>query len=69
MPISHKKQFGIYHWDTFDNETFQVGEADTLEKACEFVQKRYGDRIRSSGADRVDIVDKAGNVVGRYSVG
>ena len=31
--ITHKKEFGIYHWDIFDNETILVGEADTLVKA------------------------------------
>jgi len=69
MPIQHKKEFGIYHWDTFDNETFLVGEAKTLKKAIEKVVKRYGKRIRNDGADRVDIVDSKGNVVERYNIG
>jgi hypothetical protein len=67
--ITHKKNFGIYHWDTFDNETFLAGEKDTLEEAQEFVSKKYGDRIRSDGADRVDIVNKKGTVVKRFSIG
>ena len=69
MPISHKKEYGIYHWDTFDNETFQVGEEDTLEKARAFVMERYKGRISGHGADRVDIVDQSGNIVEQYSVG
>jgi len=52
----HKKLFGIYHWDTFDNETILVGEADTEAQAIKFVEKKYGDRIASNGADVVDIV-------------
>jgi hypothetical protein len=67
--IEHKKEFGIYHWDTFDNETFLVDEADTLQEAQDKVQEKYKGRIRSTGADRVDIVDKRGNVVDKYSVG
>lgn len=41
MPIEHKKQYGIYHWDTFDNETLVIGEADSLMEAESFVKKRY----------------------------
>jgi len=63
MPIQHKKNFGVYHWDTFDNTTFLMDEADTFKKAEKIVQKKYGDRLSSNGADQVDIVDKKGNVV------
>ena len=65
----HTKQFGIYHWDTFDNETFLVGESGTLKKAIAKVHKRYGDQIRASGADRVDIVNSKGIVVRNFKVG
>jgi len=67
--INHKKNFGIYHWDTFDNETFLVSEADTLDEAKQKVKDRYGDRISSHGADQVDIVDSDGNVIEKYPVG
>ena len=67
--ITHKKKFGIYHWDTFDNETILVGEADTLIEAEGFVQKKYGDRIRPTGADQVDIVDSKGNIIKKYPIG
>ncbi|MCK9458247.1 MAG: hypothetical protein M0R80_01175 [Proteobacteria bacterium] len=67
--IKHKKKFGIYHWDTFDNETILIDEANTQQEAEDKVQKRYGDRIRSIGADQVDIVDKKGNIVKKFSVG
>ena len=40
--ITHTKEFGIYHWDTFDNETFLVGEADTISEAEERVMKTGG---------------------------
>lgn len=64
------KPFGIYHWDTFDNETLLIGEADTLDEAEEFVKDRYKGRLRSTGADRVDIVEyPAGDIVRKYSVG
>jgi len=70
------KAFGIYHWDTFDNETILIGEADTLVEAQKFVQElafghlgllRYKGRLGSNGADRVDIVDQLGEVVDHYS--
>lgn len=67
--ITHQKAFGVYHWDTFDNETLLIGQENTLKEAQEFVTKHYGSRLRASGADRVDIVDKKGKVVSRYSVG
>lgn len=50
------KTYGIYHWDTFDGSTFLLGEVDTLDEAEKFVVDRYGGRLRSDGADRVDIV-------------
>lgn len=65
----HKKAFGIYHWDTFDNCTLLVGERDTLSEAKKLVDEKYHGRIRITGADQVHIVDKKGNVVERYSVG
>ena len=67
--LTHKTEYGIYHWDTFDNETILIGNATTIEEAEEKVKDRYGGRIRPDGADRVDIVDKSGNVVRVYSVG
>jgi len=68
MPIQKfSKDFGIYHWDTFDNETILIGETDTLIDAQQFVQEKYKDRLDSNGADRVDIVDQLGNIVDHYS--
>lgn len=68
MSISHKKEFGIYHWDTFDNETILVDEADTLEEAKQKVINKYDKRIKKSGADQVDIVDSKGNIVEKYPI-
>jgi len=67
--INHSKNFGIYHWDTFDNETFLIDEADTLEQAITKVEEKYGDRISSSGADQVDVVNQDGDIVRKFSVG
>lgn len=69
MPIEHKKEFGIYHWDTFDNETFLIHEADSLPDAEEWVKENYGERLRPTGADQVDIVDSKGSIVKKYDVG
>lgn len=68
MGILHKKAFGVYHWDTFDNETILIAERATLKAAQKFVQKRYAGRIGSDGADQVDIVDRDGNIVHKVSV-
>lgn len=66
--IEHSKPFGVYHWDTFDNETLLIGEADTLDEAVDFVEDRYKHRISDSGADQVDIVDLSGNIVKKFKV-
>jgi len=68
MPIEHKKQYGVYHWDTFDNETILMHEANDLETADKWVKEHYKGRISFDGADRVDIVDKNGLVVGKFYV-
>ena len=66
--MKHKRAFGIYHWDTFDNETLLVDEADTLKEAQDKVVDKYGKRISESGADQVDIVDQEGNILAKYKV-
>ncbi len=66
--MKHHKAFGIYHWDTFDNETILIKEADLLEEAEEYVKQHYGNRLSANGADRVEIVDKKGKVVSSQSV-
>ena len=66
--ISHKKKFGVYHWDTFDNETLLINEFDTLPAAEIFVESQYKGRISPNGADKVEIVDRRGNILRFYSV-
>lgn len=68
-PFMKRPAYTVYHWDTFDGETFKVGFADSLDAAKKIVTEKYQDRIRDTGADRVDIVDAHGNVVQSYSVG
>ncbi len=69
MRIQHKLAFGVYHWDTFDNVALLVGEADLLADAEKIAQEKYKDRLRSDGADSIDIVDKDGCVVASYKTG
>jgi len=69
MAMTHTKKFGVYHWDTFDNETFLKHQSDSKDKAVKWVEKHYGDRLRSNGADRVDLVDSKGNIVENWNVG
>lgn len=68
MAIKHKKEFGVYHWETFDNNTLLIGEADTISDASNIVEDKYKDRFSTSGADVVEIVDSKGNVRARYPV-
>ena len=67
--IEHTKKFGVYHWDTFDNETILIDEFDTLKEAEDFVAEKYKGRVRPDGADKVDIVNLKGVVVKQFSVG
>jgi hypothetical protein len=78
MPIQHKKPFGVYHRDTFDNETFLItkdwntgekAEFDTLEEAEKFVAEHYKGRIGNNGADQVDIVNLDRDIVRKFAVG
>lgn len=68
MAITHTKEFGIYHWDTFDNVTILIDEADTLAEAKQKVSDKYGDRIKPTGADQVDIVNSKGTIVEKYPI-
>jgi hypothetical protein len=68
MPITHTLEFGIYHWDTFDNETILIDEANTLEEAKQKIKDHYGDRLTKDGADQVDIVNSNGDVMRKFSV-
>jgi hypothetical protein len=63
--------FKIYYWDTFDppgEDTAEIGSSPSLSEAQQWVRDHYGDRLRPSGADHVDIVYN-GNVVQRFNVG
>jgi hypothetical protein len=66
--IYHKKAFGIYHWDTFDNKAILIDEADTQVEAEEKVLEKYKDRINDNGADQVDIVNVLGEIVNKFKV-
>lgn len=68
MAKEHTLNFGVYHWDTFDNESIYLDEFPNLIEAVRFVQQRYEGRLQSNGADRVDIVNDAGKIVKQYHV-
>lgn len=67
--IKHVKEFGIYHWDTFDNITILLAEYDKKAEALKFVEDRYKNRLRADGADRVEIVNSLGDIVEAFNVG
>ena len=60
------KEFGVYHWDTFDNETMFVEEFDTFQEAEDFRLDKY--RVRDDGADWVHIFGLDGTKRG-YPIG
>lgn len=68
MPaITHKKAFGIYLWDTFEppgEDTLLLTEVDTKEEAFNYITDHYN--ISSQGADRVEVVDRKGNIILKY---
>lgn len=64
-----EKRYGVYLWDTFDNQTIRLRDLDTLEEAEKFVIDRFGDRISSDGADVVKILDRVtDNTVRSYTI-
>ena len=68
MLLDHEKEFGVYHWDTFDDTTFLIGQYDRLPEAIKDVKVRYKGRLRADGADQVQIVNKEGEVVKTFNV-
>ena len=66
--ISHKKEFGVYHWDTFDDVTLLIDEFDTLLESQGFIAKRWKGRLKLNGANQVDIVDRVGTVVESHKI-
>ena len=68
MQKQHTKEFGVYHWDTFDNETLLLDEFSSLKQAQEYVAEKYKGRISATGADQIDIINKAGDLLESYNV-
>jgi hypothetical protein len=63
-----KRKFGVYHWDTFDNETLFLADFDRLSEAYIYILEKYGDRISDNGADQVDLVKLDGTVLDKFKV-
>lgn len=61
------EKFVVMHWDTFDNETFKVGGANTLIEALAIINKKYKGCLSDEGADRIEIINLKGDIV--YKVG
>lgn len=65
--ITHNKKYGMYYWDTFDDETILIEESDDLNYLRDKVTKKY--RVDSQGADVVEIVNNIGKILASYKVG
>lgn len=59
----HSKNYGVYLWDTFDNQTILLFESNSLRKCFYYILAGYEKKIAGTGADKIEIVDAAGNVV------
>ncbi|MHA2428275.1 MAG: hypothetical protein ACXADB_09655 [Candidatus Hermodarchaeia archaeon] len=68
ITLEHEKDYGVYHWDTFDDTTLFMGEGDTVADCCLLILNKYSSRIVGNGADRVEIVDQEGNIVVRFNI-
>jgi len=69
MSNKQTKAYGIYYWNTLDNETLFLKEFHDMIVAMKYIEERYQGQLRDNGADKIDIVTKAGNVVKQYRVG
>ena len=65
--LQHKnKEFGLYLWDTFDNETILLDEFDNRAEAA--LHARWKFRIDPNGADQVEVVDRQGRILEQYKI-
>lgn len=67
--LKHEKPYGIYLWDTFDNSTILIDEADSIEEAEDIAHNSYGDSMNLHGADRIEVVDLKGNIILWWNIG
>jgi hypothetical protein len=63
----------VYHWDTFDGQvgSILIGKKEgypSILEADRFIREHYGERLCPSGADKVEVVNKFGQVVARFPV-
>jgi len=64
------KEYGVYHWDTFDNVALFLVDFDSVNEAMDYIEEAYKGRIRDNGADKVDIVTlSTRSIVKQYPVG
>jgi hypothetical protein len=71
-PAVATKAFAVYWWDTFDPagaDESLIAEADTLEEAEAWVLEKFGDRIRSTGLDRIQIAGPDRKTLKTFPVG
>lgn len=66
--LQHKNGFGVYLWDTFDNETILLRDGfKTIAAALKWARKKNPEN--PNGADKIDIVSNSGDVVKQYPIG
>jgi len=69
MNAKQTKEYGVYLWDTFDNETLFLKDFHALKDAKEYIEEKFKNDISKDGANRVDIVTlSTGSVVKFYNI-
>jgi len=63
---SHKKAFGVYLWDTFDNETILLRDFNSRSAASRWARKSHPPQ--KNGADQIDIVNRRGDIIEKYEI-
>ena len=70
--IEHTRRYGIYRRNIVDDIVtvgkVLVSEKDTLSESERFVEFEFKEQISSEGSDRIEIIDRDGNVKKTYNV-
>ena len=62
----HTKKFGVYYLD--NNIASLKYENDKKKKVLDFVLFNYAKRFNDDGTDRIEIVNKKGKTIHRFTV-
>jgi hypothetical protein len=58
LKVDPTKNFIIRYWDISQNKTKQIGEANTLDEAIQFVEQNY----KLTGENSIEVIDRKGEM-------